>query len=716
MSDRMLPARRWSGELPAPRHDAADADTVDVAELARGVARGWRAVIAGALLGLLAAFALVLFWPARYQGLSSVLLRNANDPTGSLLSRFGIAGDIASSAGGGLGSVLKSPMETELQLLGSRDVLGEVVDSLGLQARVKAPRGVPARRLLEPARYAGSFRRVAFDFARESAGAYRARGAGADVVLRPGVPATLPVVGRVTLAAGALPESFRIQFEDREDAITRLEDRITIDKKGGEVVEVDYSGPDSLTAAAVPNAVVSVYLQRRRTVDRGLNQRRFEFLSAQVDSVAGQLVGAELALRSAQERSGVLDPEISGKATVEGLQQLREELDPIRAQQLAAREVVRRVEQGQLAPRELSAFPSFLASPAISSLMSQLNALEVERTRLLERRTERDPDVTELTQSIAQLDRQFLPLARTYAASLDRQVAALGVQEAALERQIAALPGGALGVLQRQREVKRLSQTSLALQAQLIDTRLAALTEGGQVRQVDFAHAPKRIRFPRPLPTLGVGLALGLMLGVLGAALGGGRRGRVATTGDAERAAGLPVYTVRSGDVPLLGAAARRGVVVVSALDGADAEARRVAAALVAQARERGQHAAFVDAFTLAPGADGAREAAQAVRGAASGGELTVVAAPDVSDRRAGAVLDPESCVVLLVGCAGALSRRALVAASDTLARADVATLGVVLVHGHAAGSDAFVLPPAAGPNRAGELGNGVGRGNGAGV
>jgi len=87
-----------------------------------------------------------------------------------------------------------------------------------------------------------------------------------------------------------------------------------------------------------------------------------------------------------------------------------------------------------------------------------------------------------------------------------------------------------------------------------------------------------------------------------------------------------------------------------------------------------------------------------------------------VSDRRAGAVLDPESCVVLLVGRAGALSRRALVAASDTLARADVATLGVVLVHGHAAGSDAFVLPPAAGPYRAGELGNGVGRGNGAGV
>jgi uncharacterized protein involved in exopolysaccharide biosynthesis len=533
--------------------------------------------------------------------------------------------------------------------------------------------------------------------------------------MRPGVPAALPVVGRVTLAAGSLPESFRVQFEDREDAITRLEDRLTIDKKGGEVVELDFSGPDSLTAAEVPNAVVSVYLQRRRTVDRGLNQRRFEFLSAQVDSVAGQLVTAELALRSAQERSGVLDPEISGKATVEGLQQLREELDPIRAQQLAAREVVRRVEEGQLQPRELSAFPTFLASPAISSLMSQLNALEVERTRLLERRTERDPDVTELTQSIAKLDRQFLPLARTYASSLDRQVAALGVQEATLERQIAALPAGALGVLQRQREVKRLSQTSLALQAQLIDTRLAALTEGGQVRQVDVAHAPKRVRFPRPLPTLGVGLALGLMLGALGAALGAGRRGRVATTGDAERAAGLPVFAVRAGDVPLLGAAARRGVVVVSALDGADAETRRVAAALVAQARERGQHAAFVDALALAPGADGAREAAQAVRGAAAAGDLTVVAAPDVGDRRAGAVLDPESCVVLLVGRAGALSRRALVAASDTLARADVATLGVVLVRGQAAG-DGLALPPVAGPYRGGELGNGVGRANGAGV
>ena len=48
----------------------------------------------------------------------------------------------------------------------------------------------------------------------------------------------LPTVGRVTLAAGPLPERFTIKFEDREDAITRLDDRLSVEKKGGELAEI----------------------------------------------------------------------------------------------------------------------------------------------------------------------------------------------------------------------------------------------------------------------------------------------------------------------------------------------------------------------------------------------------------------------------------------------------------------------------------------------
>jgi hypothetical protein len=73
----------------------------------------------------------------------------------------------------------------------------------------------------------------------------------------------------------------------------------------------------------VPNAVVAVYLDLRRTLDRGLNQRRYEFMAAQADTAARQLALAEDALRREQEATGVMDPEAVGKSGLEAIQNVR---------------------------------------------------------------------------------------------------------------------------------------------------------------------------------------------------------------------------------------------------------------------------------------------------------------------------------------------------------------------------------------------------------
>ena len=173
LADRLPPG--WS-IAPAPRRpepNPAD-ESVDVGRLARTVARGWRALALGGLLGVLAGLAVALLVRPWYRGAASVLVRNANDPAGSLLSRFGLAGDVAgAAAGGALGGVLKSSLETEVQLLQSRELAGMVVDSLALQARVLEPRGVPARALFAPGPVGGAFRRRVVDFARQPDGTYR---------------------------------------------------------------------------------------------------------------------------------------------------------------------------------------------------------------------------------------------------------------------------------------------------------------------------------------------------------------------------------------------------------------------------------------------------------------------------------------------------------------------------------------------------------------
>ncbi len=660
----------------------SDADSVDLVEIGRGIRRNWATVLATAVLGVLAALAVVVFVPPRYHGAATVLVRSANANGASLLSRLGSAGDLAASAGaGGIGNALSTPLETELRILDSRDVLGQVVDSLGLQARVLSPRGVAAARLLAPARYPGAFRPVAYTFTPSGASTYQVSGpTGPLGSVRAGTNITLPQVGAVTVVptAAAVAGPFRVDFEDREDAITRLAKRVTVDKKGGELASVDYSGPDSLTAADVPNTLVAVYLQRRRTVDRGTNQRRFEFLTTQADSLQRALRVAEDALRAQQDASGLYDPDVVGKSEIEALQALQTRLSDAETERSSARRAVEQAERGAIAPRQLTAFPTFLRSPAINSLLTQLTQLETQRDTLLERRTERDPQVIALAQSIAQIERQFVPLARTYAASLDRQAAELTRESGVLESRLTALPGQALANVRRQREVRRLSQTVLGLQSELIDVRLSAMGEGGQVRQVDVAYPPKDVGFPRPLLTVAAGFVAGLIVGALIAAVRALLATRLVTAADVERATGLPVYEFDDRR-PLLAVARWRGVLtLVPVPAGAPLAVDALARAIAEQARTAGRDAVALDHIAAVARVTGT-PVGDAPNASSARPGLLVAGGVALDDARALALLDATDAV-LLCASPGRTRRAALVDAATTLAGAGIPCDGVLLV------------------------------------
>jgi uncharacterized protein involved in exopolysaccharide biosynthesis len=494
MSASWTPGAAGASGSPVVSSSAAGADVLDLAELARAVRAGWRTICATAVLGVAAAAAVLLWAPPRYEGAATVLLRSAQDAGGSLLGRLGVPAELAPGA---LGSAIKSPMETELAILASQSVLGAVSDSLGLQVRVLEPAARAPWTLLEPRAYAGSFRKLRLRFVRDGAvGAYRVTGRDLDARIAPGQP-LVTSVGTLALAAGALPAQFEVQLLDREDALIRLAERVHVDKAGGELARVGYAAPDSLSAAAVPNAVVATYLERRRTTDRGVNQHRAEFLAAQVDSVARQLADAEQALRGFQERSGVLDPELVGRIDLEGMSKVREQLLATQVESAALDQLLRQVAAGTRSARQLAAYPSFLRSGAVNELLAQLATLETERAALLERRTEADPEVIALGQRAADLERQLQPLGTAYAQSLARQRGELETQASRFERTLDALPASAQTFARREREVRRLAQTSLALQTQLLDARLAAIGEGGEVRQIDDALVPKRRAFPR---------------------------------------------------------------------------------------------------------------------------------------------------------------------------------------------------------------------------
>ncbi|WKW12452.1 hypothetical protein Strain138_001745 [Pseudogemmatithrix spongiicola] len=440
---------------------------IEFAEIGPALRRGIARIGIGLALGLLLALLVILFVPARFAGRAMLVVRTEASASSLIGQQLGAFADLAGGALGNAGDRMK----TELSLLQSRALLADVVDSLRLQLRAGR---TPGFRLDVP-------------LPRDERFAPRKLDVGD---------------ARVTLV-------------DREDAIDDLARRLDVKVVGGETVEIRYSGRDSLSAAAVPNLVAARYMERRRTVDRGLNQRRVEFLSAQSDSVRRALREAAGALRGAQEGGKVVSLELSERAEVEGRIAVQARLAETEAELAALERLIADV--GTSDPRRLAGFPALLRSPAVNDLVSEMSRLGTERALLLADATARAPRVVAVDSALAQLRAQVMPLARTYADALVGQRDEFRQQLSASRARSATLPRAAESLLLREGEIEALGKLALAVEAQLLDARLAALGEGGDVRVIDPAVVPRRVSFPRPLPTLAIGLFVGLLLGTFAA-------------------------------------------------------------------------------------------------------------------------------------------------------------------------------------------------------
>jgi len=665
---------------------ATTADTIDVADLARTVRRGWRGVVAFTGLGALAALAIILWAPRKYSASATVVMKISADAGTSLLSK--LSGGVGDAAGGVLSSVTKSPTETEIQILSSRAVGGRVVDSLRLQARVTSPRGASVPRLIDSLSLPGSFKARTYRFERTGS-SYRFTGPGDTGTATPGAPAKL-ALGSITLHAASLPERFELVLRDREDAITRFEKYLSVEKAGGEVVRVTYEGDDSLTAAVAANALIANYLARRTTTDRGVNQHRVEFLTAKADSASAELAAVSRELRRQQERSGVIDPPVVGKIELEAASQIRTSLAELEMEEGAIRQLITKVTNGSIQPRELAAYPTFLKSPAINQLIGELVRVETDRYKALESRTEKDPEVVALTQSAKNIEGQLLPLAQSYSTAIAEQRGDAQVRFDSLQTQIAALPAVAESGLRLQRDVLRLNQVYTALGAQLVEARLAAISEGGDVHVLDNAIVPKEPSFPRPIMTMGVGIGAGLLAGMVAALMVGALGRWVQDPREVERTTGVPALRFDPSVPLLMNGAASRTVLVVPLDQRARIDA--VVQRLAQTAESRSIRATVLDLSDY-------QSAAAAMVPRISAGTIDSIGPFDVNGtishledefgmvivRLPGLVTDAAAAVltgsrpVLLVAPQRRIDREKLVGAVQLLRRLDVPCAGVVL-------------------------------------
>ena len=650
-------------------------DTVDLGEVAAALGRGWRWLVGGTLLGLALAAVVIRFGPIRYEARATVVLRDRTEAGAGSMG-------IASGLGEGLADLFSLPgqagslVQSEVQILQSRDLLNQIVTELGLQVQVVRPRATGADALFsgiqaDPAAPRGQYR-----FAPTATG-YRVAGEGVSADVAPGETVQLPGV-RLTLGAGELPESFVIRVAPRQSIVDGFvrKRRVRATVLGGDVASVAAVARDASTAARTANHLVDVYLADRLERTTRQARERLDVLETMTDSLEGELRRATGAYRAHQEALGAFDPERLGE--VERAAELRGKADGLEVEARALDQVLALMASDTARPSDILAFPSFLANDAIKEILVRIVDAETRRMDLLRRRTGRDPEVMLVDSTLTFLKGELNALARSYRDGLERQLAAVGGELANYRAELASRPVQEERSYELEKEVERLTASYVGVQAQRVQARLTTIGQGADLRQVDVALPPEKPSFPVAWLTLAVGLLAGLLVGVLAALLGETLAGRVRHAHDAARATGADVITV-SPETAVVVLPGEVQTVLVGPV-GRGVESLEVAQSLAEAARLRDLSAEVVDAAAL--GGRGPEEALSVRRALAArereGGRL-VVALPADDPTRLVALLDAAR-TGFLVAARGRTKVAELRAATDALRRAGMTVAGVALL------------------------------------
>lgn len=550
-------------------------ETVSLRELTAAVWRGRLLLGLGPVLGVVVA--LVVSWtlPPRYEAVATVVLRDRTESS----STGGLA---LPGIGSGLEGLFSLPgrlgggIDTEIEILTSRNLIRRMAIQVGLPVTVLRPRGVPADSVFASVEVTGSLgKRGVYRFRGEGS-SYRVTGSyGVDQVVAPG--GRIEVPGAVlTLRSTPLPVSFKVAVADLEETLDRIIRRNILEASevAGDIAEVRYAGRDRWTAAKAANTLIALYLRDRQQRRSLLQSEREAMLSHVADSLALELSRAVDSYRRHQESRAAFDPDRLGD--VERVMLLRTQADALRVEFGAVEKLLAGARGDAVALAGLLGSPSLTQNEALRSLLDRLHETQAERASLLEWRTEQDSEVRALDRSIAFFTAELGTMAAAHRDALRERLGETGVELERYRDALRARPAEEAEDFALEQEVERLTATSVGVQAQLVQARLGAIGEGWDLRQVDVAVPPRRPEFPRlPLNML-LGFIAGSVFGLAGALLRGTMTNRIFDVGQLRAVTHVPVFSTDSSGSLLLAGASEIGSVLVLPV-GEPASAQRAA-------------------------------------------------------------------------------------------------------------------------------------------
>ncbi|HEX6105211.1 MAG TPA: polysaccharide biosynthesis tyrosine autokinase [Gemmatimonadales bacterium] len=507
----MPPHRRLPGayEPPVRAVEVTEgAGTVSFRQVLNVVRRRYALILAATALGALGGLYLASQTPVSYQ--ASAMLRLAGE-------RQTLTGDEEAAPGLGRSA---DPMLSIIQLLRSRAVAGEVVDSLGLQLTSRTPefRIEDLARVQVDPRAAGDSVQVAFGDQQVTA-----KRGDRSVTAPYGQMVNLGIVQFVVPSRPSV-DAATLGIQSREQVIDWLTaSLITTHREMTDVIDVAFVTDDPRSAQRIVNTTVQAFQRLSVQWSRERSRRRREFLAEQLAQTDSMLSRAQAELSSFRSRQQLASSRDQLAATQSALL----ELDARRAEHGADRQTftallerLKSSDEGARseALRALATAPAMADNPAIGGLYNQLVQYQIRLDSMLTgpwRASEDNPDVVQL-RSLARTTQEKLAQAVSgHIKALDSRIDALG----ALRRQTGAsmqvLPAMAEEEMRLSRRADALANMGDQLRTEFQRARMAEEVEAGDIDVVSLAHLPSYPLASGSSLKLLLGLVLGLMLGLV---------------------------------------------------------------------------------------------------------------------------------------------------------------------------------------------------------
>ena len=552
------PPQAPAGRNPAQRERSSVGDTLTI------LLDEWRTLAVPLALVLLAAVGYLLTTVPTYhaRGVIQVSTSDVTDAT----RLFELSG---------LGR--PSPVETEVEILRSRRIVGQAARRIGLNLVQPVPRFTldlsvslrgesPTDPALAALRGAVQDLRVADWIERPVSAAFTATEDG-------GLTARVAGEAAATLAPGEAFErggvSFRVRPPDERRAgaelaagdrvevelipddmlVADLLERTSVESIGGRkdtnLVRVGVTSTDRSTSRDLVNAVMDAYMDFALEWRTTRADRSATFIEGQLEAIRQTLERSERELQKFVEKSGaVLLPE-QAKELIEGGSELELELRKVRIQEellgTVAAEIARATKRG--GPVSLTGDFIF-ADELLGEAIGALNELELKRETLLAEMTETHPEVQRLGEEIRRVRAQVLEFVRASRGRIRERRRSIADALDEIQGQLATFPDKErqMASLRRNLEVSR--ELYGFLMTKLEESRIVKASTTTDKRVIDRATTPFRRHSPRRGMTLVLAGLVGLLLGAGAVFLRRAVDPRLRDEEEAKALAGLPLYGV----------------------------------------------------------------------------------------------------------------------------------------------------------------------------